>query len=167
MIYEGTAWKFGDHLDTDAIIPARYLTTSDMGVLARHCLEDVSPGFARKVTKGDILVAGWNFGCGSSREHAPAVIKAIGISIVVSASFARIFYRNAFNLGLPAVESPEASKAIRQGDRLRVSLADGWIEDLTIGRGYRFNPVPPFMLDLIESGGLMEVLKKGGWKWVG
>lgn len=166
MIYEGTAWKFGDHLDTDAIIPARYLTTSDTGVLAGHCLEDFSPGFARKVSKGDIMVGGWNFGCGSSREHAPAVIKAIGISMIVSASFARIFYRNAFNLGLPAVESPEASSAIRQGDRLRVSLADGWIEDLTIGESYGFKPVPPFMLDLIENGGLLGVLKKGGWKWV-
>ncbi|MGQ9654512.1 MAG: LeuD/DmdB family oxidoreductase small subunit, partial [Thermodesulfobacteriota bacterium] len=113
MIYEGVAWKFGDNVDTDAIIPARYLTTSDMEGLAEHCLEDLSPEFARKVTKGDIVVGGWNFGCGSSREHAPAVIKAIGISMIVCASFARIFYRNAFNLGLPAVESPEASHAIQ------------------------------------------------------
>jgi|YNPNPStandDraft_1061719.scaffolds.fasta_scaffold00595_20 3-isopropylmalate/(R)-2-methylmalate dehydratase small subunit len=167
VIYEGRAWKLGDDVDTDAIIPGRYLTTSDMGALAEHCLEDLSPGFAKKVSRGDVVVAGWNFGCGSSREHAPAVMKAIGISVVLAASFARIFYRNAFNLGLPAVQSPEAAGAIRDGDRVRVNVAEGWIQDLTVGESFRFEPVPSFMLELIESGGLTDLLRKGGWKWHG
>ncbi len=164
MIYEGNAWKFGDDVDTDAIIPARYLTSSDMEALAAHCLEDLRPGFAREVRPGDIIVAGRNFGSGSSREHAPAAIKAAGISAVIAQSYARIFYRNAFNIGLPALESPEAARAASQGDRLRVELESGRIENLSRGEVYPCHPVPDFMLDLISSGGLMSLLKKGGWR---
>jgi 3-isopropylmalate dehydrogenase/3-isopropylmalate/(R)-2-methylmalate dehydratase small subunit len=163
-MYEGKAWKFGDDVDTDAIIPARYLTTSDMKALAAHCLEDLRPGFAREISPGDILVAGRNFGMGSSREHAPAAIKAAGISAVIAQSFARIFYRNAFNIGLPALESPEASRAIAQGDRILVEMENGRIRNITRGEVYECQPVPPFMLELVSSGGLMNLLKNGGWR---
>jgi 3-isopropylmalate/(R)-2-methylmalate dehydratase small subunit len=164
VIYEGTAWKFGDNVDTDLIIPARYLTTPDMRALARHCLDDLEPGFAGKVARGDFVVAGKNFGCGSSREHAPAAIKESGIAAVIAASFARIFYRNSFNIGLPVLESPEASRAVSRGDRLRVDLGVGRIENLTRGENYQCRAVPPFMVELVTKGGLMGLLKGGGWR---
>ena len=164
MIFEGKAWKFGDNIDTDVIIPARYLTTPDAETLVEHCMENLHPNFSEMVDKGDILVAGRNFGCGSSREHAPLVLKAVGISTVVAKGFARIFYRNAFNIGLPVLESPEAADAIEQGDRVKVELAEGRIHNLTRDEQYRFVPLAEFMLELIAHGGLMKHLAKGGWK---
>jgi 3-isopropylmalate/(R)-2-methylmalate dehydratase small subunit len=164
MIYEGNAWKLGDNVDTDVIIPARYLTTPDAETLTAHCLEDVYPGFDKRVTKGDMLVAGRNFGCGSSREHAPLVLKAAGISAVIAESFARIFYRNAFNVGLPVLQSPAAAKAIQQGDRVGVDLRAGRIHNETRDENYQFTPIAEFMLELIAHDGLMKHLIKGGWK---
>ena len=167
MILKGKAWKFGADVDTDLIIPARYLNTSDPKELAKHCMEDVDPSFASKVSPGDVIVAGNNFGCGSSREHAPIAIKTAGVSCVVAASFARIFYRNAFNLGLPILESPEAAEAVKTGDELEVDLATGKITNLSQGRTYQAQPVPPFMQELLAAGGLMPyVIKRlaGGGK---
>lgn len=156
----GRVWKFGDHIDTDVIIPARYLTTSDPKELGRHCLEDADPGFVQKVSKGDILVAGRNFGSGSSREHAPIAIRAAGISCVIAESFARIFYRNAFNMGLPIFESPEAAGLIEEGDLVKVDAATGVIEDRTQKRKFLSEPIPPFMQELINDGGLIAHIKK-------
>ena len=160
MIYKGQAWKFGDHVDTDAIIPARYLTTSDPEDLGRHCLEDADPRFVKKMKPGDFIVAGKNFGSGSSREHAPIAIKAVGISCVIAEGFARIFYRNAFNMGLPILESPEAARAIAPGDALVVDTDTGLIEDRTSGRTFQARPIPPFMQELVRDGGLIEHIKK-------
>ena len=160
MIYKGQAWKFGDHLDTDVIIPARYLTSSDPGELGRHCMVDADPGFVKRMKKGDFIVAGKNFGSGSSREHAPIAIKAAGISCVIAESFARIFYRNAFNMGLPILESPEAARAIALGDDLVVNTDTGLIEDRTSGRKFQARPIPPFMQELVRDGGLIEHIKK-------
>jgi 3-isopropylmalate/(R)-2-methylmalate dehydratase small subunit len=160
MVLKGKAWKFGADLDTDLIIPARYLNTSDPKELAKHCMEDADPEFAGKVSVGDVIVAGNNFGCGSSREHAPIAIKAVGISCVVAASFARIFYRNAFNLGLPILESPEAAEAVKTGDELEVNLATGKITNLSQGSTYQAQPVPPFMQELLAAGGLMPYVMK-------
>jgi 3-isopropylmalate/(R)-2-methylmalate dehydratase small subunit len=164
MIFKGKAWRFGDDVDTDVIIPARYLTSADARVLAAHCLEDLRPGFSTQVRPGDIVVAGRNFGCGSSREHAPLVLKEVGVSVVVARSFARIFYRNAFNIGLPAIESVQAADAIEDGDEVRVELAAGVIHNETKGETYESQPVPQFMLDLISRGGLMRHLAEGGWR---
>ena len=157
---QGRAWKFGTDIDTDAIIPARYLNTSDPKELAKHCMEDADASFAGKVQPGDIIVAGKNFGCGSSREHAPIAIKAAGISCVIAPTFARIFYRNAFNTGLLILESAEAAAAIAEGDEIRIDPASGLIEDLTSGQSFRARPVPEFMRGLLEAGGLMEYWKR-------
>jgi 3-isopropylmalate/(R)-2-methylmalate dehydratase small subunit len=159
MIYKGRAWKFGRNFDTDAIIPARYLNTTDPAELASHLMEDFDPKFIEKITPGDILVAEDNFGCGSSREHAPLAIKAAGLSCVVAKSFARIFYRNAFNMGLPIFESPEAVDRIRQGDELEVDSEGGEIKISSTGEAYKAQPIPPFMQQLIEAGGLMNYVK--------
>ncbi|SHJ37567.1 3-isopropylmalate/(R)-2-methylmalate dehydratase small subunit [Desulfatibacillum alkenivorans DSM 16219] len=152
---KGKVWTFGDDVDTDLIIAARYLTTSDPDELAKHCMEDADPAFAGKVGKGDIMVAGKNFGCGSSREHAPISIKAAGVTCVIAKSFARIFYRNAFNTGLPILECAEAD-AIEDGAVLAVDFDKGVITDETTGKTYRTKPIPPFMQELLDSGGLME-----------
>jgi len=160
MLLEGKAWKFGDDIDTDAIIPARYLNTIDPEELARHCMEDADPEFAGRVRPGDVIVAGRNFGSGSSREHAPLAIKAAGVSCVIAASFARIFYRNAFNIGLPIFEAPEAVERIRQGDLVRVDAGEGKITNLTSGEEYGFTPVPPFMREIISAGGLINYVKE-------
>ncbi len=159
-LIKGKAWRFGDDVDTDVIIPARYLNTSDPDQLAEHCMEDADPDFPQKVEKGDIIVGGKNFGCGSSREHAPIAIKAAGISCVIAGSFARIFYRNAFNMGLPIFESREASDRIRTGDILEVDPASGTIRNLTRDEIFRAEPYPGFMMDLIDSGGLIPFLLK-------
>ncbi len=161
MKIRGKVWKFGDNIDTDAIIPARYLNTSDPKELARHCMEDADAEFPKKVTPGDIIVAGKNFGCGSSREHAPIALKAAGISCIIAPSFARIFYRNAFNMGLPIFESAEAAKEIEEGHEVEVDADSGIIKDLTTGKEMRAQPIPPFMQELIADGGLIEhILKK-------
>ncbi len=161
MKIKGKVWKFGDNIDTDLIIPARYLNTSDPAELAKHCMEDADPAFASKVSKGDIIVAGKNFGCGSSREHAPIAIKAAGVSAVVAPSFARIFYRNAFNMGLPIFECPEAAAAIEEGHEVEIDGDTGTITDLTTGETFKAQPIPPFMQSLIADGGLIpHIMKK-------
>ncbi len=159
MKVQGKAWKFGDDVNTDEIIPARYLTTSDPDELAKHCMEDADPDFMKKISGGDIIVAGKNFGCGSSREHAPIAIKAAHISCVIAPSFARIFYRNSINTGLPIIESAEAAKDIAAGDMLEVDLETGKIENRTTGKVYNARPFPEFMQDLIRKGGLMNKVK--------
>jgi len=157
----GTAWKYGDNIDTDVIIPARYLNVSTPEELACHCMEDVSPGFAGDVQPGDVVVAGENFGCGSSREHAPLAIKGAGVSCVIARSFARIFYRNAINTGLPILECPEAVQETEQGDQLQVDLEAGAIINQRTGRTYRTPPFPPFILGIIEAGGLVPYTVQG------
>jgi len=164
MKIEGRIWKFGSDVDTDAIIPARYLNVSDGKELAKHVMEDERPEFKREVKKGDLLIADKNFGCGSSREHAPLALKAVGISCIIAKSFARIFYRNGFNQGLPLLESEEASKAIRDGDQVKVDLATGEIFDLSRNRKFQAKPIPAFMQDLIRDGGLIPHLRKKGLK---
>jgi 3-isopropylmalate/(R)-2-methylmalate dehydratase small subunit len=156
LLFEGTAFKYGDNVDTDVIIPARYLDTRDPDELAGHCMEDIDPAFVKNVKKGDVLVAGENFGCGSSREHAPLAIKARGISCVIAASFARIFYRNAINIGLPILESKDAASGIRTGDRVSVNLGAGTIRDITTGESWRSEPFPVFMQEIINAGGLIH-----------
>jgi 3-isopropylmalate/(R)-2-methylmalate dehydratase small subunit len=160
MSLQGTVHKFGDHVDTDVIIPARYLTTTVHAELAAHCMEDIDADFINQVKPGDIMVAGRNFGCGSSREHAPIAIKAAGISVVIAATFARIFYRNALNIGLPIIESPEAAAAINAGDEVSVDLEGGTIQDLTTGQEFTFAPLAGAAQDLIKAGGLVELTKK-------
>ena len=160
MKIEGRIWRFGSDIDTDAIIAARYLNQSDAKVLAKHVMEDERPEFSQKVRKGDILLAEKNFGCGSSREHAPLALKAAGISCIIAKNFARIFYRNGLNLGLPLLESSEASEAIREGDRVRVNLTTGEIFDLTQQKKFFAKPIPAFMQDLIRDGGLIKHLRK-------
>ncbi len=160
MKMSGRVWKLGDHIDTDVIIPARYLTTSDPRELGRHCLEDADPDFIKKIKKGDILVAGRNFGSGSSREHAPIAIKAAGISCIIAESFARIFYRNAFNMGLPIFESSEAARLINQGDLVSIEAANGLIEDRTQQKQFQAEPIPVFMQELISDGGLIAHINK-------
>jgi 3-isopropylmalate/(R)-2-methylmalate dehydratase small subunit len=160
LVFGGKALKFGDHVDTDAIIPARYLNSSDPAELAVHCMEVIDRGFPARVHKGDIMVAGENFGCGSSREHAPVAIKACGISCVIAASFARIFYRNAINIGLPILESADASKGIEEGDLLEVDLASGRIENRTSGKTFTSEAFPEFMREIINAGGLIGRTKK-------
>ncbi len=162
---KGKAWKFGHDIDTDAIIPARYLSTTDPAELARHCMEDADPSFPGKVSPGDIVVAGKNFGCGSSREHAPLALKGAGVACVIAESFARIFYRNAINIGLPILESREAASALQEGDEVEVNLEDGVIRETGGGRIFRAVPFPPFMQEIIKRGGLInyvqERVKKG------
>ncbi len=157
---KGKVWRFGNDVDTDVIIPARYLNTSDPKELAKHCMEDARPEFARQVEPGDVIVAGKNFGCGSSREHAPIAIKAAGVSCVIAESFARIFYRNAFNTGLLILESPEAAREIEEGHEVEIDPEAGVIKDLTTGKTYRCQPIPPFMKELLEDGGLIPHIKK-------
>ena len=160
MKLEGKVFKYGDNVDTDVIIPARYLNTSDPDELAAHCMEDLDENFSEEVETGDIIVAGKNFGSGSSREHAPLAIKSAGISCVIAESFARIFYRNSINIGLPILESPEAARAIEEGSQLKVDLDTGKIEDLTENKTYQAEPFPEFMQSIIKDGGLIEHVKK-------
>lgn len=160
MQVQGTVFKYGDNVDTDVIIPARYLNTSDPKELARHCMEDIDRDFVSRVQPGDIIVAGKNFGCGSSREHAPLAIKAAGVSVVIAATFARIFYRNAINIGLPILECPEAVERIEAGDELAVDFTSGVITNLTRNESYQGQPFPKFMQDLIAAGGLLSYIKK-------
>ncbi len=164
MTVEGRVWKFGADVDTDAIIPARYLNQSDPKILAKYAMIDERPEFTQKVKKGDILVADKNFGCGSSREHAPLALKAAGISCIIAKTFARIFYRNGLDLGLPLLESAEASEVIKEGDRVRVNLNTGEIFDLTQKKKFFAKPIPPFMQELIKDGGLIRHLKKKALK---
>ncbi len=160
MKLSGKVFKYGDNVDTDVIIPARFLNTSDPEKLAEHCLEDLDPEFTDRVTEGDIIVGGKNFGSGSSREHAPLAIKAAGISCVIAESFARIFYRNSINIGLPILESPEASRSIEEGQKIEVDLQEGIIKNLDGGQEYKSEKFPPFMRDIIQSGGLIEYVKR-------
>ena len=164
MKIEGRVWKFGSDIDTDAIIPARYLSQSDAKELAKHVMEDERPGFLREVKKGDILLAEKNFGCGSSREHAPLALKAAGISCIIAKSFARIFYRNGLNLGLSLLESSEALVEIKEGDRVRVNLSTGEIYNLTQKKKFFAKPIPAFMQELIRDGGLIRHLRKSSLK---
>ena len=156
MNAKGPVFKYGDNIDTDVIIPARYLNSSDPDHLAAHCLEDLDATFVDRVQPGDIIVAEENFGCGSSREHAPIAIKAAGVSVVVAKSFARIFYRNAINIGLPIMECPEAVDAISAGDTVQVDADTGEIRDLTTGRTFQAQPFPPFLQEIINAGGLIN-----------
>ena len=160
MIVKGRVFKYGNDVDTDVIIPARYLNTTSESELASHCMEDIDSGFVKNVKPGDIIVAGDNFGCGSSREHAPLAIKASGVSIVIANSFSRIFYRNSINIGLPILECPEAVKGISAGDEVQVDLSQGKITNLTTGKTYKAQPFPPFIQEIIEAGGLIKYLSK-------
>mgnify|MGYP005785888451 CR=1 FL=1 len=159
MIVKGRVHKYGSDVDTDVIIPARYLNTSSAEELATHCMEDIDPDFVSRVQKGDIIVAEDNFGCGSSREHAPIAIKASGISLVIANTFARIFYRNAINIGLPILECPEAVAGIQAGDVVSCDLAAGDIRDETTGESFQAQPFPPFIQRIIDAGGLLNSLK--------
>lgn len=161
MKYTGNILKYGDNVDTDVIIPARYLNTSDHKELASHCMEDIDKSFTSRVQQGDIITAGQNFGCGSSREHAPIAIKASGISLVIAKSFARIFYRNAINIGLAIVECPDAVDGISEGDRVEADMDRGIIRNLTTGAEYKAEPFPEFIQKIIENNGLMESVAKG------
>ena len=161
MKYEGNVIKYGDNVDTDVIIPARYLNTSDHAELAAHCMEDIDKTFVSRVQKGDIITAGFNFGCGSSREHAPIAIKTSGISLVIARSFARIFYRNSINIGLAIVECPEAVDGISEGDRVEADLDRGIIRNLTTGAEFRTEPFPEFVQNIIENGGLIQSIANG------
>ena len=160
MQFKGTFFRYGRDIDTDVIIPARYLNTSDPAELARHCLEDLDTTFVERVRPGDIIVADENFGCGSSREHAPVCIKAAGVSCVIAKSFARIFYRNSINVGLPILECPEAADAIRDGDVVSVDADRGVIVDETSGKTFEAQPFPPFIQEIINEGGLVARTKK-------
>jgi 3-isopropylmalate/(R)-2-methylmalate dehydratase small subunit len=156
---EGKVWKFGKNIDTDIIIAARYLNTSDPKELAKHIMEDADPKFTQKMQKGDIIVADENFGCGSSREHAPIALKAAGISAVIAPTFARIFYRNAFNMGLPIFELKEIDE-INEGDEIKIDMDSGEVINKTTGKSYKFTPIPEFMQELVDAGGLIEYAKK-------
>lgn len=158
MKANGRVFKYGDNVDTDVIIPARYLNSSDPAELAKHCMEDIDKDFVNKVNKGDIIVADKNFGCGSSREHAPIAIKAAGVSCVIAETFARIFYRNAINIGLPIIECPEASKAIQAGDQVDIDFNTGVITDQTTGKSFQGQAFPPFMQKIISEGGLINYI---------
>ena len=161
MKFTGKVIKYGDNIDTDVIIPARYLNTSDHKELAAHCMEDIDTTFVSRVQEGDIMVGGWNFGCGSSREHAPIAIKASGISLVIAKSFARIFYRNAINIGLAIVESEKAAEAIQEGNTITADLDNGILHNETTGEDYQVEPFPAFIQTIIENGGLVESIKNG------
>ena len=156
---QGKAHKYPDNVDTDVIIPARYLNTADHKELAAHCMEDIDAQFKNNVRPGDVMAAGWNFGCGSSREHAPLCIKTAGISVVIAKSFARIFYRNSINIGLPIMECPEAVDAINAGDTVSVDFDTGVITDETNGKVFHAEPFPPFIQEIISAGGLMKSIK--------
>ena len=160
MNAQGKVFKYPDNVDTDVIIPARYLNTADAGELAQHCMEDIDAGFVEQVRPGDILVAGWNFGCGSSREHAPLVIKTCGTGCVIAKSFARIFYRNAINIGLPILECEAAAEEIQAGDRVDIDFDTGVITDRTTGKTYQAEPFPEFIQNIIRRGGLLASLKE-------
>ncbi|MDD6194207.1 MAG: 3-isopropylmalate dehydratase small subunit [Lachnospiraceae bacterium] len=157
---QGRVFKFGDNVDTDVIIPARYLNSSDPKELATHCMEDIDAEFVNKVSAGDIMVANKNFGCGSSREHAPIAIKACGVSCVIAETFARIFYRNAINIGLPIIECPEAAKAIQEGDEVKVDFDSGVITDITTGETFQGQAFPPFMQKIIACEGLVNYINQ-------
>ena len=156
---QGKVWKFKDNIDTDLIIPARYLNTHDPKELASHCMEDADPDFSKKVGNGDLIVAGENFGCGSSREHAPVAIKAAGVSAVIAKSFARIFFRNSINVGLPILEIKETDQ-IKEGDILEINLEKGEINDVTTGKTFKAEPFPPFMKNIIDKGGLVNHVRE-------
>ena len=160
MNAQGTVFKYGDNIDTDVIIPARYLNTQNAKELAAHCMEDIDKTFITRVQPGDIMVGGENFGCGSSREHAPLAIKTAGVSCVIAKSFARIFYRNAINIGLPILECPAANEAIREGDVVKVDFDTGLITDETTGQTFEAAPFPPFIQKIITAGGLMNSLRQ-------
>jgi len=160
MKYSGRAWKFGANIDTDAIIPATYLNLSDPQQLAAHCMENENPAFAGRAQRGDIIVAGTNFGCGSSREHAPIAIKAKGISCIIATSYARIFYRNAFNIGLPILECREAAEHIQDGHQIGADITTGEIQNHSTGNTFQSEPIPPFMQTIINDGGLMAHIAK-------
>lgn len=159
MILEGKVWRYGDNIDTDVIIPARYLNSFDPAELASHCMVDIDETFAQKVEAGDIMVGGKNFGCGSSREHAPIAIKASGVPVIVAANFARIFYRNGINIGLPLLEIGDDVEKINVGDRLRVDLSAGTVENLSTGDVFRAQPLPGFIQDIAKAGGLVNYVK--------
>jgi len=156
---QGKVWKFGDNIDTDLIIAARYLNTSEAAELAKHVMEDADPTFVSKMHEGDIIVAGENFGCGSSREHAPIALKAAGVSAIIAPTFARIFYRNAFNMGLPIFELSEAIE-IEEGDTVKVDMDSGEVINITQAKTYKFSPIPEFMQELVDAGGLIAFAKK-------
>jgi len=160
MKLTGKVWKYGDNVDTDAIIPARYLNVSTPAELARHCMEDIDMDFAGSVQPGDIVVSGDNFGCGSSREHAPLAMKGAGVTCVIARSFARIFYRNAINVGLPILECPDAVEEIEKGDQLTVDLKAGTVSNLRTGRTYRTSPFPAFIMEIVQAGGLVPYTRK-------
>lgn len=160
MIFRGSAWIFGDDIDTDVIIPVQYTTGTDVDVFGKHCMEGIDPHFSEKAQPGDMIVAGTNFGCGSSREPAPLAIKAVGISCILAKSYARIFYRNAFNIGLPLIECAEAPDLIQEGHEIEVNLDTGNIIDLSTKKSFKANPIPPFMQELISDGGLMNHIAK-------
>ena len=164
MIFNGKCIKYGDNVDTDVIIPARYLNTIDKKELASHCMEDIDKEFKNKVEKGDIMIAGYNFGCGSSREHAPIAIKESGISLVIARSFARIFYRNSINIGLAIVECSEAVDGIADGDKIEADLDNGVIYNRTTGKSFKTQPFPEFIQKIIVNGGLVPSIKKGDVK---
>ena len=160
MKTQGLVFKYPDNVDTDVIIPARYLNTANAQELAKHCMEDIDTGFVKNVKPGDVMVAGWNFGCGSSREHAPLVIKTCGTGCVIAKSFARIFYRNAINIGLPILECEEAAEAISAGDEVSVDFDTGVITDITTGKSWQAEPFPEFIQNIIQKGGLLASLKE-------
>lgn len=160
MKTQGHVFKYPDNVDTDVIIPARYLNTADAAELAKHCMEDIDTAFVSKVQPGDIIVAGWNFGCGSSREHAPLVIKTCGTGCVIAKSFARIFYRNAINIGMPILECEAAAEEIQAGDAVSIDFDSGIISDLTTGKTYQAEPFPEFIQNIIRKGGLLASLKE-------
>ena len=161
MKTQGLVFKYPDNVDTDVIIPARYLNTSNAIELAKHCMEDIDTEFVKQVKPGDVMVAGWNFGCGSSREHAPLVIKTCGTGCVIAKSFARIFYRNAINIGLPILECEQAAEEIKAGDEVQVDFDTGVITNITTGREYQAEPFPAFIQNIIQKGGLLASLKEG------
>lgn len=158
-LLRGNAWKYGDNIDTDVIIPARYLNTSNAEELAQHCMEDIDVNFAKKIHPNDVIVAGENFGCGSSREHAPIAIKASGVSIVIAKSFARIFFRNAINIGLPILEHPTFTDETTQGDEIEVNLENGILKNITTGKTYQCSAFPKEIQNLIQQGGLINYTK--------
>lgn len=162
MQTQGTVFKYPDNVDTDVIIPARYLNTPNAKELAKHCMEDIDTSFVTKVQPGDVMVGGWNFGCGSSREHAPLAIKTCGTGCVIAKSFARIFYRNAINIGLPILECEEAAEEIQPGDQVKVDFDTGIITDITTGKTFQAAPFPEFIQNIIKAGGLLASLKKEG-----